>query len=86
MNASGVTLIPRCLRLFLERRAFLFELRDVGFVVLRDVRHVDPARVQPRAGDLLDPRQRLGFDAAVLREVHGRDCGQCARALPRRPA
>ena len=78
MNASGVSLMPRSLRLLLERRAFLLELRDVGFVVLRDVRHVDPARVQPRARDLLDARQRLGFDAAVLREIDGRHRGQRA--------
>src|SRR5690606_37546076 len=63
------------LGLRLERVARLLERRDIGLVVLRDVRQVDPARVQPCAGDALDARQRLVFDLAELREIdlgHGR--------------
>src|SRR5204863_5394886 len=67
---------PALLRLVLERAATLLVLRDVRFVVLRDVRDVDPARVQARARDPLDPAQRLRLYGSVLREVDGRQRGQ----------
>ncbi len=47
-------------------------LGDVRLVELRDVRQVDPARVQARTGDLLDARQRLALDRAERREVDDR--------------
>ena len=37
--------------------------------MVRDVRDHHPVAVQVRAGNLLDPRQRLGFNGAELREV-----------------
>ena len=52
----------RLARLALELVARLFELGDVRFVDLRDVRDVDPARLQARAGDLLDAAERLDLD------------------------
>ncbi len=59
-----------------------FELGDVGEVVLGHVRQVDPARLQARPGDLLDPRQRLQFDLAEFREIDLRRLRQ--RRRPRR--
>ena len=53
MNASGVSLTPALSALRLESLAHLLELGDVGLVELRDVRQIDPARVQPRPGDAL---------------------------------
>ena len=44
--------------------------------MLRDVRDVDPARVQARARDPLDPAQRLRLYGSELREVDGRQRGQ----------
>ena len=50
--------------LFLERAAQRFEFGDVRFVELRDVRDVDPRRLQARAGDLLHAIERLDLDRA----------------------
>ena len=47
------------LRRPLEFLAFRFELGDVREIVLRDVRQIDPAGLQPRPGYFLDARQRL---------------------------
>ena len=63
-------------RLVLELHARGFHLGDVGLVELGHVRHVDPARVQPRARDLLDAAQRAALDRAERREVHRRHTRQ----------
>ncbi len=81
MNASGVSLMPSVERFLLELVAGVFEIGDVRFVELRDVRDVHPARVQARTGDLLDARERLRFDRAELREVDRRDAAE-GRAPP----
>ena len=82
MNASGVSLMPLPAPHSLELVARVFELGDVRLVDLRDVRHVDPARLQPRTGNLLDAPERLDFDRAELREVDLRHLRQ--RAADRR--
>ena len=69
MNASGVSLMPSFAALPLSLLRVVFELGDVRFVHLPDVRHVEPARLQPRTGDLLDAAERLDFDRTELREV-----------------
>jgi hypothetical protein len=56
-----------------------FQLRDVGIVVVRDVRDQDPVAVEVGAADLLDARQRLALDGAELREVHFRPRQQAER-------
>ena len=50
--------------LVLERTAQRFEIGDVRFVELRDMRDVDPRRLQARAGDLLHAVERLDLDCA----------------------
>jgi hypothetical protein len=55
------------------------EIGDIGKIVLRDMGQVDPAGLQPRAGDLLDARQRLQFDFAEFLEIDFRRLRQ-ARA------
>ncbi len=72
MKASGVSLMPPAAAFSFSFVAQRLELGDVGLVELRDVRDVHPARMQPRAGDPLDARQRLGLDRPELREVDGR--------------
>ena len=65
-------------RLVLQRRARGLDVGDVGFVELRDVRHVDPARVQARARDLLDATERPALDGTERSEVddgHARQRG-----------
>src|SRR5882757_3802399 len=42
--------------------------------------NVDPARVQSRARDFLDPRQGLGFNFTELSEVDNRNRRQCSAA------
>ena len=87
MKASGVSLMPSLRGLLLELGAHVLESGDVRLVELRDVRNVDPARMQARPGDLLDARQRLGLDGAELREVDLRHAGQrAARASGSRAA
>ena len=74
----------------LFRRAFellatLFETRDIGQVMLCDVRQVDPACLQARSRDFLNARQRLQLDLAELGVVdlrRLRQCG-CGRASTR---
>ena len=46
-----------------------FEIGDVGFVVVRDVRNLQPVAMQVRTGELLDARQRLALDLTELREI-----------------
>ena len=67
-------------RLLLELGAHVLERGDVRLVELRDVRNVEPARVQTRPGDLLDAGQRLGLDRAELREVDRGTPGSAPRA------
>ena len=49
--------------------AEVFQVGDVGFVELRDVRRADPVAVQVGAGKLLDARQRLPFDFTEFGKV-----------------
>ena len=84
MKASGVSLTPAACALSFRLARISSSVRDVGFIELRDVRDVDPARMQPRARDALDARQRLGFHGSELREVDYRHGGQCACARWRR--
>ena len=63
-------------RLALESDPCDVEVSDVGVLVLRHVRHVEPARLQARAGNALDARQRLDFDGAEFREIDLRYRGQ----------
>ena len=80
MNASGVRRTPSCGRLALERDARDVHIGDVGVLVLRDVRQVDPARLQARAGDHLNARQAAWLSTgAELREVDFRHLRQSAR-------
>src|SRR6202011_4509514 len=74
----------RLRRLLLELVARSLEIGDVGFVELRDVRDIDPARMQTRTRNLLNARQRLGFYGTELREVDGRNDWQTASATCRR--
>ena len=69
-------------RLGLERDTRDIQIRDVRLVVLRDVRHIDPACLQPRAGNALDARQRLNVHGAEFREVDFRHLGQRPAAAP----
>ena len=72
--------------LSLSASARLLELGDVRFVELRDVRDVDPARLQARTGDPLDARQRLRLDGSELREIDLRQRRQrraCRCGCPR---
>ena len=62
------------LRFLLQRHAPLLELRDVRFIVLRDVRNVDPARVQTRT---------RGVRPAEIRKVV-REAVGAARRIKRR--
>ena len=55
--------------LLVDVRAELLELGDVGLVELSDVRDHHPVARQTRARQLLDARERLGLDRAVLGEV-----------------
>ena len=68
----------RLRRPFLQFAAQVFEVGDVGFVELGDMREVDPARMQTRTRDLLDARQRLGFYWAEQREIDLDDEGDLA--------
>ena len=52
------------------------EVGDVGFVVLRNVRSVEPAALEIRTGDLLYPGHLHPFDLAELGEVDHRHRGQ----------
>ena len=64
------------LGLRLQLLAPLLQRGDVGLIVLRDVRDVEPARLQAWAGDLPHPGERHELDLAVLRKVHHRDFRQ----------
>ena len=76
MKASGVSRTPSCAALPFERDPRDFEIGDVRIVVLRDVRQIEPARLQARTGDALDARQRLDLDGTELREIDFRHLGQ----------
>ena len=68
--------------LLVQLHAEGFEVGDVGVVVVGDVRDHHPVAVQVRAGDLLDPRQRLrsiGPNLAKSTFGHGR------RSMPPTP-
>src|SRR5262245_26735769 len=73
-------------RLAFELNTCGFQLRDVSDIELRDVRNIDPARMQPRAGDALNPIERPCFDGAELREIdfryfrQGSGAGSCGSA------
>src|SRR4030095_9291406 len=56
-------------RLALQLVARLLEIADVRLVHLPHVRHVEPARLKARPGDLLEATERLDLDRAELREV-----------------
>src|SRR5271166_7014557 len=56
-----------------ELLAIRLQLGDVGFVLLRDMRDVQPGAVQMRTRQALDPRQRPGLDRAELAEILRRD-------------
>ncbi len=62
--------------LVLQARAQLLEIGDIGLVELRDVRNVDPGRLQARTRDLLDAGERLRLDRSVLRVVDHGNRGQ----------
>ena len=64
MNASGVTLTPAAAALSLSEPRSALEIGDVRFVELRDMRDVDPRRLQARTGDLLHAVERLDLDFA----------------------
>ncbi len=49
-----------------------FQIGDVGILVIGDRRDHYPVACQVGAGDLLDPRQRLGFHRTELGEIHAR--------------
>ncbi len=70
----------------LELGARGFQLGDVGLVELRDVRKIDPARLQARPGNALDAAQRLDFDGTELREIGHLDARQTAGRGGARPA
>ena len=76
MKASGVSRTPSCDALLFERDTRDLQIGDVGILVLRHVRQIEPARLQARAGNPLDARQRFDFDGAELREIHYRHLGQ----------
>ena len=62
----------------LELDARVLQLGDVGFIELRNVRQIDPAGVQPRAGNALDAAERLNLHRTELREI-----GHLARVADR---
>ena len=80
MKASGVSLMAALRRRILQLPAQGLELGDIRLVELRDVRDVDPARMQARAGNALDARERLGLDRTERGEVDRGNCGQRSAA------
>src|SRR3954454_8063087 len=66
-----------------EFLAVLLDLGDVRFIVMGDVRHIEPGAMQERPRNLLDPDHWLDFDGAELREV---DFGNFGNTHCRPPA
>ena len=79
MNASGVTFTPAAAAFSLSEPRSALEIRDVGFVELRDMRDVDPRGLQARAGDLLHAVERLDLDRAERGRIVVVSLGQCRR-------
>ena len=59
------------------------QFRDVGLVVLGDVRHVEPAPMEACRRQFADAAQGLGLDRAELREVDLRDRRNAGARSPR---
>ena len=60
---------------FFQFFAALLEFRDIRFIILRDVRQIDPACVQPRTRYLLNTAQRPDLNLAEFREIDLRYAG-----------
>ncbi len=62
MKTSGVKRTPSSAALFFSAAARRLQVGDIRIFMLRHVRQIDPACLQPRAGNPLDARQRFDFD------------------------
>ena len=80
MKASGVSEMPRAFAAPLSSWRFASRSVMSDEVVLRDVRQVDPARLQPRTGNLLYACQRLNVDLTKFREIDAGHFRQTAAA------
>ena len=79
---SDATFFRRAFKLL----PFRFEFGYVGKIMLRDMRQINPARLQARTGDFLDPRQWRDLDFAELREIDRRHFWQSGCLTWRRSA
>ena len=78
-------LYAQCGGTLLELGARGFQIGNVGLIELRDVRQIDPARMQPSAGYAPDSAERLSLHCTELRKVRHLHAWQaCPRPAARR--